>query len=174
MTTTDWILDIVLIAVVFLQLREQRLGLRTFLLPVAIIGWAATQYLHGFPTAGNDVLLVAILTIVGAVFGLFSGLLTRVRQVNGQVYVRATLGAAALWVIGMGARMAFAVWTSSTSGKEHIASFSVSHDITSGEAWVVALLLMAFGQVLVRLAIVAIRGQVLASPAHATHSTHES
>lgn len=160
MTTTDWILDIALIAVVFLQLREQRLGIHTYLVPAAILAWATTNYLHGVPTAGNDVALIAILTAVGAVFGLFSGLLTRVRRVNGKTYIKASIGAAALWVIGMGARMAFAVWVSNSSGAAHIGRFSAQHDITSAQAWVAALLLMAFGQVLVRLAIIAVRGQL--------------
>lgn len=162
MTTTDWIIDIALIAVVFIQLREQRLSVRTFLLPVVILAWATTTYLHGVPTAGNDMALIAILTVVGAIFGLFSGLLTRVRRVDGKVYIKASIGAAALWVLGMGLRMAFAVWTSSSSGAAHIGRFSAQHDITSAQAWVAALLLMAFGQVLVRLAIIAVRGQILA------------
>ena len=163
MTTTDWIIDIALIAVVFIQLHEQRLGLRTFLLPLGILAWASATYLHGVPTAGNDRVLIATLTVVGAIFGLFSGLLTRVRRVKGKVYIKASIGAAALWVLGMGLRMAFAVWTSSSSGAAHVGRFSAQHDITSGEAWVAALLLMAFGQVLVRLAIIAVRGQILAA-----------
>ncbi|MGH3165482.1 MAG: hypothetical protein ACRDN0_06255 [Trebonia sp.] len=75
------------------------------------MGWAGATYLHSVPTAGNDVLLIALLTAVGAVFGLFGGLLTRVRFSAGAVRVKATAGAAALWVISMGARMAFAVWS---------------------------------------------------------------
>jgi hypothetical protein len=161
MTTTDWIIDITLIAVVFLQLREQRLGLRTFLLPAVILAWAAITYLHQVPTAGNDLTLIVVLTLVGAVFGLFSGLLTRVRRSNGKAYIKAGFGAAALWVLGMGLRMAFAVWVSHPSGAARIGRFSAEHDITSAQAWVAALLLMAFGQVLVRLTIIAVRSRLV-------------
>jgi hypothetical protein len=165
MTTTDWIIDIALILVVFIQLHEQRVGIRTFLMPLAIMGWAVSSYLHGVPTAGNDILLFVTLTAAGVVFGLLSGLLSRVRYDAGKVYIKATLGAAAVWAISMGARMAFAVWTSHPAGAHDIGRFSVTHDITSGEAWVVALLLMAFAEVIVRLAVIAVRSQLVSKRA---------
>jgi hypothetical protein len=173
MTTTSWIIDIALVLIVFRQLREERLTIRTILLPLAIMGWAGYTYLHGVPTAGNDLVLMGLLAGVGAIFGLVSGLLTRVRSNSGNVYIKATVSAAALWVISMGFRMAFAVWSSYSSGASHIASFSAGHDITSSQAWVTALLLMAFGEVIVRLGTIIIRGQLAtarsnASDAHAT------
>jgi hypothetical protein len=161
MTTTDWIVDIALILIVFRQLRESKLGLSTILLPLGIIGWAASQYLHGFPTAGNDLTLVAVLTVVGVIFGLVSGLLTRVRYDGDKVYVKATVAAAGVWVISMGARMAFAIWTSHASGAAHIATFSASHNITSSQSWVDALLLMAIGEVAARIAVMFVRGQLV-------------
>jgi hypothetical protein len=160
MSLTDWIIDIALILVVFRQLRESKLSWFTILLPLAIIAWACTQYLHGVPTAGNDLLLITVAIAVGVVFGLFSGLLTRVRRHDGHVYIRATIGAAAVWVVAMGFRLVFEVWASHPSGAAHLGSFSVTHDITSGQAWVTALLLMAFAQVVVRLAIIIVRGQL--------------
>jgi hypothetical protein len=95
---------------------------------------------------------------VGVIFGLFGGFLTRVRYHSGNVYIKATASAAALWVISMGFRMGFAVWSSYGSGVAHLTSFSAAHDITSGQAWVTALVLMAFGEVIVRLAAIMIRG----------------
>lgn len=163
MTLTDWIIDIALVLIVFRQLRETPLTIRTVLLPLAVIGWAAATYLHGVPTAGNDLPLIALLTVVGAAFGLASGLLTRVRYSAGAVRVRATVSAAALWVISMGARMAFAVWATYPAGAARIGSFSAAHDISGGQAWVTSLLLMAFGEVIVRLAIIFARGRVLSS-----------
>lgn len=128
-----------------------------------MIGWAASHYLHGVPTAGNDVPLIAALTAVGAVFGLFGGLLTRVRSGDGRVYIKATARAAALWVVSMGLRMAFAVWSSYPAGEAHVARFSAAHDITSGQAWVTALVLMAFGEVVVRLGVILVRGQIVSA-----------
>jgi hypothetical protein len=161
MTITDWIIDIALVLIVFRQLREVRLTARTVLLPLAIMAWAGSVYLHGVPTAGNDLVLIGLLTAAGAVFGLLSGLLTRVRDRSGNVYIKATVSAAALWVISMGARMAFAVWSTYGSGASHIASFSAAHHITSGQAWVTALVLMAFGEVIFRLGTIIIRGELL-------------
>jgi hypothetical protein len=161
MTATDWIIDIGLILIVFRQLREVRLTIRTLVLPLVLMGWAGSTYLHSVPTAGNDLLLIGTLAGVGVVFGLASGLLTRVRYRAGNVYIRTTAGAAALWVVSMGFRMAFAVWSTYGSGASHIASFSAARDITSGQAWVTALIFMAFGEVIVRLCTIVIRGQRL-------------
>ncbi|WP_406139720.1 hypothetical protein [Streptomyces sp. NBC_01089] len=161
MTLTDWIIDILLLLIVFRQLKEERLTARTVLLPLGIIAWTGYNYLDSFPTAGNDLPLIALFAGVGIVFGLVSGLLTRVRYAEGHVRVKATASAAALWVICMGFRLGFAVWSSHPSGQAHLAHFSVAHDITSGQAWVVALVLMAFGEVVVRLGTIVARGGLL-------------
>ncbi|MCA1222880.1 hypothetical protein [Streptomyces sp. 8L] len=161
MTLTDWIIDILLLLIVFRQLREERLTARTIILPLAIIGWTCVSYLDHFPTAGNDVALAAVFAGVGVAFGLAGGLLTRVRHAGGHVRIKATAGAAALWVVSMGFRLAFAVWSSHPSGAAHVGHFSAAHDITSGQAWVVALVLMAFGEVIVRLGTIVVRGQIL-------------
>ncbi|MEZ0095086.1 hypothetical protein [Streptacidiphilus sp. EB129] len=160
MTITDWIIDIALILIVLRQMREERLTARTILLPLAIIGWAASNYLHHIPTAGNDVPLAVVFAGVGVVFGLFGGQLTRVRCSGGQVRIKASLSAAALWVVSMGFRLGFAVWSSHPSGGAQVAHFSAAHDITSSQAWVVALVLMAFGEVVVRLGTIIVRGQL--------------
>jgi hypothetical protein len=160
MTTTDWVIDIALILIVFRQLREERLTARTILLPLALIAWAGFNYLHAIPTAGNDLILIGLFTAVGVAFGLLGGLLTRVRAVSGNVYIKATASAAGLWVLSMGFRMGFAIWSSYGSGVSHLTSFSAGHDITTGQAWVTALVLMAFGEVIVRLATIVIRGQL--------------
>jgi hypothetical protein len=76
------------------------------------------------------------------------------------VYIKATVGAAALWVLSMGFRLGFAVWSSHASGQSHLAHFSVDHDITTAQAWVVALILMAFGEVVVRLSTIVVRGRL--------------
>jgi hypothetical protein len=159
MTTTDWIIDIALVLVVLRQLREERLTARTVLLPLALMSWAGFTYLRAIPAAGNDLVLITALAATGVAFGVAGGLLTRVRAREGHAYIRATWAAAALWVASMGARMGFAVWAASTAGGAHVAAFSAGHGITSGQAWVTALILMAFGEVITRLAIIIIRGQ---------------
>ncbi|MEU6852395.1 hypothetical protein ABZ901_21045 [Actinacidiphila alni] len=161
MTTTDWIIDIALLLIVFRQMREERLTARTIVLPLAIIGWAANNYLDQIPTQGNDLLLAGLGAGVGAAFGLLGGLFTRVRYSEGHVYIKAGLTAAALWVVSMGFRLGFAVWTSHASGAAHVGHFSARHDITSAQAWVVALILMAFAEVVVRLGTIVARGQLL-------------
>ena len=161
MTTTDWIIDIVLVLIVFRQLREERLTARTVLVPLGIIGWAAATYLHDIPTAGNDLVLAGVFAVTGIVFGLFGGLFTHVRLAEGHVRIRASWSAAALWVVSMGARLCFAVWSSHPSGAAHVVSFSAAHHITSAQAWVVALILMAFSEVVVRLGTIVVRGQLV-------------
>ena len=161
MTTTDWFIDIALLLIVLRQMREERLTTRTILLPLGMIAWAAGNYLTNIPTAGNDVPLAVIFAATGVAFGVAGGLLTRVRYADGHVLIKASRGAAALWIISMGFRLGFAVWSTHPSGAAHLTSFSAAHTITSGQAWVVALLLMAVGEVVVRLGTIIIRGQLL-------------
>jgi hypothetical protein len=163
MTTTDWIIDIALVLVVLRQVREERLTGRTVLLPLALMSWAGFTYLRAIPAAGHDLVLIGLFTLVGIIFGVAGGLLTRVREQAGNVYIKATASAASLWVLSMGFRMAFAVWASTGSGAAHVASFSAAHGITSGQAWVTALILMAFGEVIVRLGLIVLRGQRLSA-----------
>ncbi|NJP45208.1 hypothetical protein [Actinacidiphila epipremni] len=171
MTTSDWIIDIALLLVVFRQMREERLTARTILLPLALVGWAASRYLHDVPTAGNDLVLIGLFTGIGVAFGVAGGLLTRVRYAEGHVRIKAGIGAAALWVISMGFRLGFAVWSSHASGERHLGHFSVAHDITGAQAWVAALILMAFGEVIFRLGTIVARGQVLSSRVARARST---
>lgn len=163
MTNTDWIIDIALVLIVFRQLREEAISKATFLIPIAMISFAAKNYLHSIPTAGNDLALIALFTGVGVVFGLLGGLMTRVRAKQGRIYIKATAGAAGLWVASMGFRLGFAVWSSHPSGQAHLVSFSTTHHITTGQAWVTALILMAFGEVIVRLGTIAARAWILNS-----------
>lgn len=112
MTISDWLIDVALLLVVFRQLREERLTLRTVLLPLALITWAGTAYLHDIPTAGNDLVLIGAFAGTGVALGLAGGSMTRVRYADGHIRVKATWGAAALWVVSMGFRLGFAVWSS--------------------------------------------------------------
>ncbi|MDQ0906839.1 hypothetical protein QFZ22_002824 [Streptomyces canus] len=107
MTISDWLIDVALLLVVLRQLREERLTLRTVLLPLALITWAGIAYLHDIPTAGNDLVLIGAFAGTGVALGLAAGSITRVRYADGHIRVKAALGAAALWVVGMGFRLGF-------------------------------------------------------------------
>lgn len=165
MTFTDYLIDIGLIAIVLVQVRGRRVTVRNLLLPVAICIWAATQYLHGIPTAGNDLVLVGLGAGAGVVLGALTAVFSRVtRGSDGHPFVKAGALAAVLWVAGVGTRFAFQFYASH-GGAGAIGRFSAAHAITSSEAWVAALLLMAFGEVLARTALVAYRSY-RAAPDH--------
>lgn len=158
MTLTDYILDLSLIGLVFLQLRGRRLTFHTLILPVVICGWAAYNYLHGIPTAGNDLVLVLLAAGLGITLGALAGLFTKVTAgPDGRPFAKAGAVAAILWVAGVGTRFAFQMYATHGGGNA-IERFSASHSITSSEAWVAALILMALGEALVRTAVVAYRG----------------
>lgn len=153
MSLTDYVIDIGLIALVLLQIRGRRLTPRAFLLPLVLVVWAAASYLHGIPTAGNDLAFVALATALGAVLGIGAGLTTAVRRrADGAAVAQAGAIAAALWVLGVGTRLAFQLYATHGGGQA-IGRFSVAHHITSAEAWVAALILMAFGEVIGRSAV---------------------
>jgi hypothetical protein len=170
MTTSEWITDIALLLVVFRQLREGRLDLKTFLIPLGIVAFVAHTYLDSVPTAGNDMVLIGTLMGIGAVLGIAGGVYTRVRALDGHVLIKAGAVSAALWVIGMGARMGFQLWTEHGGGADDVGRFSVAHHITSDQAWVSAFVLMALTEVVTRLATIFIRSRMLAGGQPATAS----
>jgi hypothetical protein len=158
MTTTDYLINFGLVALVILQIRGSRLDLKTALRPVICVAAAGLYYLRGFPTAGNDVLLDLVLGGVGLVLGVACALTTRVWRANdGHAYAKAGGIAAALWVIGLGSRLAFEEFWSH-GGTHSIVTFSIAHDITGQSAWVTALVMMALAEVISRLVVIRLRG----------------
>ncbi|HWE10695.1 MAG TPA: hypothetical protein VG325_15195 [Solirubrobacteraceae bacterium] len=160
MTTTDYLIDSVLVLLVLLQIKERALTTKALVRPLVIVGIAAVNYLHGIPTAGNDLVLVAILALAGSAIGLASAqtVLMRVGH-DGAVLARAGWASGFFWVLGMGSRFAFIYWITHTGGSS-IAHFSTQHAITGG-AWTVALLAMAVGEVASRSVLMAVRRQHL-------------
>ncbi len=165
MTTSDYIIDISLVLLVLLQIKERPLTDRSLIRPIVILGVAVANYLHGIPTAGNDLLLLAVLASLGAAIGLASGATVMMRPgPRGEVLMRTGWISGFFWVLGMGSRFAF-IWWITHFGASPIASFSASHMITSSEAWTVALLGMAVFEVLGRTALLASRRARLQAPA---------
>jgi hypothetical protein len=154
MTPFDDITDIALIAVVVLQMRVRTLTLRSLLLPLGLVAGAGIAYLR--PMAGNNLTLIAALFAAGLTFGTWSGMTTSVWRQGDSVLSRAGVLAAFLWVLGMGARFAFALWVTHT-GAEAVGRFSFHHDITGGHIWQFALVLMAYSEVLSRIGVLQFR-----------------
>ena len=163
MTLFDYLLNIGLIGLVVLQLRGRRLDRRGLLLPLVLVAWAASQYLHGIPTTGNDSVLVATGIIAGLTLGTASARLTRLDlDAAGIPVARATLAAAALWVVGIGARIGFSLYMQH-GGAPTVMRFSQAHHLT-GQGWVTGMVLMAFVEVVSRTLILWVRSRSLAAP----------
>jgi hypothetical protein len=143
MTPFDYITDIALIAVVVLQMRVRTLTMRSLLLPLGLVAGAGIAYLRPISLAGNNLTLIAALVAAGITLGTLSGMTTGVL-------------AAFLWVLGMGARFAFALWVTH-SGAAAVGRFSFHHDITGGHIWQFALVLMAYSEVLSRIGVLQFR-----------------
>jgi hypothetical protein len=165
MTLLDYLIDSALVLLVLVQLKERPLTTRTLVRPIVILAIAVASYFHGIPTAGNDLVLVGLLALLGGVIGVLSGRTVRMRRdADGRVVARAGWASAVYWVLGMGSRFAFLIWINN-GGRAAVASFSSAHAITSGEAWTAALLGMAVFEVLGRTAVLALRRQQLESDA---------
>jgi len=161
MNTFDYILDSALVLIVLIQLKERRMSMRPLLRPVVILAIAVANYLHGFPTQGNDLLLLAVFALIGGTIGILSGITVIMRRgEDGTVRFRSGPESAFFWVLGMGSRFAFVYWITH-SGAASIARFSFHHSISGGNAWTVALLGMAAFEVLSRTGIIAYRWRQL-------------
>jgi len=158
---TGYIINTILVLLVLRQIRENRLGLVNLILPVVLVAASAAYYLRSVPTAGHDVLLDVTLAAAGAALGALCAFATHLRRgPDGTAISRAGLIAAVLWVLGIGARMAFA-YSSDHGAGPSIARFSAAHQITSADAWVAALVIMALAEVLARLGILRLRARML-------------
>ena len=157
MSVTDYVIDILLIVVIFRQVRPHELTPRVALLPLALLAAAGIIYLRPFTLRGNDLALILILAVAGIVLGALSGLADRIwRDQTGRLLFRAGVLSVITWVAGMGFRFWFAYYAYHGGGPA-VASFSLRHDISGADIWTTALVLMAFGQVLARLGVLQIR-----------------
>jgi hypothetical protein len=164
MTTTDYLIDSTLVLLVLLQIKERPLTVRQLLRPVIVLGVAVASYLHGIPTAGNDLVLAGAFVLLGGAIGVASGQTVIMRRgETGEALVRCGWLSGFFWVLGMGSRMAFLVWIAH-GGSTTIAHFSAQHSITGAEAWTVALLGMAAAEVLGRTAVLALRSRPSSMP----------
>jgi hypothetical protein len=168
MTIIDYLVSTALVLLVIPQIRGDRLTMANAVRPVVLVAAAAAYYLHGIPTQGNDVLLDVLLAALGVAIGTSCALTTRLTAgADGVPFAKAGVAAAILWVLGMAGRFAF-VYYSSHGGAHSVATFSINHQITSHEAWTVALILMALGEVVSRLTTIRIRGRMVTAAASRT------
>jgi len=159
MTITDYLIDSALVLLVLVQIKERTLTTKALVRPLVIVAIAVANYLHGIPTSGNDLLLVAVLALFGLSIGLASGRTVLMRcGRDGLVLARAGWASACFWVLGMGSRFAFVVWVSH-GGAAVVGKFSAQHAITTGGAWTAALLAMAVFEVCGRTLVLAARRQ---------------
>ncbi len=157
MNTSTYIIDSALVLLVLLQIKERPLTNRQLIRPLVILGIAVSSYLHGIPTHGNDLVLAGVLAVVGGLIGIASGVTVIMNhRSDGTVTFRSGWVSGFFWVLGMGSRFGFAYWASH-GGVSSIATFSACHQITSGEAWTVALLAMAVFEVCGRTLTMALR-----------------
>ncbi len=169
MSVTDYVIDILLILVIFRQVRPHELTPRAALLPLALLVAAGIIYLRPFTLRGNDLALILILAAAGIVLGALSGLADRIWWEDRRLMFRAGAISVITWVAGMGFRFWFAYYAYHSGGPA-VARFSVRHDITGADIWTTALVLMAFGQVLARLGVLqARRVRAVSQPAAPQH-----
>jgi hypothetical protein len=110
MTTPDYIMNFGLIALVLLQIRGHKVTRARLVFPLVTTIFGAAQFLHAIPTAGSDLVLIVVLVALGAALGAGAGFLTTVRLDGANAFAKAGLVVAVLWIVGIGARMGFALW----------------------------------------------------------------
>jgi len=159
MTTTDYLINGLFVLVVLRQARERQLDLRSLVAPLALVCFVARLYVHSIPSAGNDLVLVGLLTCVGLGLGILGGFATHVRAGGGVAYARVGWLAGCLLVAGIGARMVF-VFALHHGAEPAVRAFSITHQIGAA-AWPLALVSMALFEVTARLVTVQLRGRRL-------------
>ena len=159
MTTSEYVLNAAFVLLVLRQSKERELDRRSVIVPLALMFFVGSRYLHSIPTAGNDLLFIVLLAAIGLTLGVLGGLATQVCAGDGVALARVGWIAGALLVAGIGSRMAFAFAIGHGFGPA-VRSFSIAHQITKA-AWPVALVMMALIEVGARIAVVKVRGRRL-------------
>ncbi|MGB0096109.1 MAG: hypothetical protein WBP81_26685 [Solirubrobacteraceae bacterium] len=155
MTTTDYLINLLFVFVVLRQAHEREIHRRYFVIPVVLVIWVASQYLHALPTAGNDLLLVAGLAF--ATLGTVSGFATSIRRSeDGVAFARVGWLAGILLVAGIRSRMRCSRFALTHGLEPAVRSFSITNHI-SGAAWPTAMVLTALCEVGARLSTVCLR-----------------
>jgi hypothetical protein len=156
MKISDWAISLALILLVVRQIRGRRLSTVGLLWPIALVGWAGYEYLGDIPDHRSDWTFVAVLTLIGLALGVGCGLLTSVYVEDKVAMARASGLAAALWIVGMGGRLAFGV-AALHGGGAAIARMSERLDLHAAGTWSTALIVMALCEVVSRTAILALK-----------------
>jgi hypothetical protein len=149
MSTTDYVLAGVAMALVLWNMRPHALTDRRLVRPLIIAATVCMAFLHGVPTTGADRVLVGLGVLTGTACGLIGALATRLEVDNGEVIATATPVAFGVTLLAFGGRLAFAVAATNGLGPA-IGRFSRSVGIHSEQAWVAALVLMAVADLVVR------------------------
>jgi hypothetical protein len=156
MTTPEYILNFALVGLVLLQIRGMRITKAGLVFPVVMTLWIATSLLKTIPTGGNDLYLEVGGALTGASLGALAGLATSVTRHGSTAIAKAGALAASLWVVGIGARVTFSIWTSN-GGASTIREFSIAHHITAGAAWGTAFIGMAIAEVVTRTGVIFVK-----------------
>jgi len=158
MTTTEYALNIALIGLVLLQIRGIKVTKAALVFPVVMTVWIATSLLGTIPTGGNDLVLEIGGALAGATLGVCAGLATGVFRQGATAVAKAGAFAALLWVLGIGARVAFSLWVGH-GGASTVRDFSVGHHITGGPAWGTSFISMAIIEVVSRTGVIYVKAR---------------
>jgi hypothetical protein len=152
MSLSQWILNLGLLAWVLLRnLGTRPVQRSSFVTPLLVVAVGAIALLRDLPTAGQDLALEVVGALTGVALGVLATELTRFSHRGERLVVTAGTAFAALWVIVIGGRIAFAEWATG-SGARAVGEFSMQHRITGADAWTAAFVLMALAMVLTRVA----------------------
>lgn len=118
MSAFDYLFPLLLILSVVRQVRGKHLTLFGLAWPVGLVIWAAITYLHGMPTAANDLILVIASAATGLVLGSLAGVFTIIyRRSDGVLMAKATAVTLVLWVLGTIGRLVFGLYALNGGGR---------------------------------------------------------
>lgn len=82
MTSTNYIINTLLILNIFKQLREHHFDLHSLLLPLGLVTFATSHYLTTVPTTNNNITLYLVLNNINTVLKTLYNISTRIRVHN--------------------------------------------------------------------------------------------
>jgi len=147
----------ILVIILMTDIGRRRVTKMRMIRSVVAVGIIVVIFVHSFPTQGNDVSLQLAGIGAGVIGGLLAGNLMPVyRHESGEIYSRAGIAYAAVWIVLSAGRVVFAYGAENwfTAG---LVEFSIENKISGADTYANAFVFMSLVMVLTRTAVLLVK-----------------
>ncbi|WP_067617905.1 hypothetical protein [Alicyclobacillus acidiphilus] len=160
MTTATWIEMIVLFVVLAgMSYGKRKFGISRFIIPIVVLAYFAHEYIKDIPTNGNNIVVLVLFIVIGAVLGGILSALTKISKDDGAVYLKTGIGSVIVFAIAFLIRIIPIEWM--THHELQTMHFAIKHQISIPNIIGPAFIFLTAVMVLVRIVTIVVRVRLL-------------